>query len=32
MDLATPDNIRNLGEVGKALGEHVHPDHFGPFL
>ena len=32
MDLATPDNIRNLGEVGKAVGELVHPDHFGPFL
>jgi uncharacterized protein len=32
MDLATPENIRNLSEVGKAAGERVEREHFGSFV
>lgn len=32
MDLATPENIANLGAVGRAQGERVSRDHFGSFV
>lgn len=32
MDLATPENIKKLGEVGEAAGRAVKREHFGDFL
>jgi hypothetical protein len=31
MDLATPQNIRSLADVGRAAGSQVRAEHFGPF-
>jgi hypothetical protein len=32
MDLATPENIQKLTEIGAAAGAQVRRDHFGEFL
>jgi len=32
MDLATPQNIKKLAEVGAAAGKAIQPEHFGNFL
>jgi hypothetical protein len=32
MDLATPQNIQKLAEVGAAAGKAIQPEHFGNFL
>jgi hypothetical protein len=32
MDLATPENIARLREIGTAVGALVQPTHFGAFL
>ena len=32
MDLATPENINKLSEIGKATGRFVDAAHFGAFL
>ena len=32
MDLATPENIAKLTEIGKAAGAQVKREHFGPFV
>jgi hypothetical protein len=32
MDLATPENIKKLSEVGEAMGRFVDATHFGTFL
>jgi hypothetical protein len=32
MDLATPENIEKLSEVGEAMGRFVDATHFGTFL
>jgi hypothetical protein len=32
IDLATPENINKLSEIGKATGRLVDAEHFGTFL
>jgi hypothetical protein len=32
MDLATPENIKKLGEIGKVAGRVVKREDFGDFL
>ena len=32
MDLATPENIQKLAEIGAAAGKQVRREHFGSFL